>query len=106
MLVIATGSMAGAIDAGDAIVFEQAETLTEPLNVGDIIIFNKNNVQWVHRIIDIKSVNGEIRYTTKGDANLQEDEGYITDSDIKGICKFRIPFMGYPTLWLNQAFSK
>ena len=106
LLVIATGSMTGTIDRGDAIVFEQTEHHSEPFKVGDIVIFNKNNMQWVHRIIDIKNVNGETRYTTKGDANKQEDEGYITDSNIIGVCKFRILNIGYPTVWLNEAFSK
>lgn len=106
ILVIATGSMTGTIDKGDAIVFEQTEHHGEPIKVGDIVIFVKNNKQWVHRIIDIKNVNGTTRYTTKGDANKQEDEGYITDSDIIGVCKFRIPNIGYPTVWINEAFSK
>jgi len=106
LMVIATGSMTGSINVGDAIVFEQYESVTEPLNVGEIVMFDKDGLPTVHRIIAIKNVNGEIRYTTKGDANKQEDEGYITDSDVKGVCKFRIPFMGYPTLWLSQAISK
>ena len=51
-------------------------------------------------------VNGEKRYTTKGDANDDIDDGYITNEDIVGISKFRIAYIGYPSVWLHDMFSK
>jgi signal peptidase len=69
-------------------------------------IFKKDNVQVVHRVVDIKKINNEIRYTTKGDANQKNDDGYITNQDITGICKFRIAYIGYPTIWIRDMFSK
>jgi len=105
ILVIGSESMTGTINKGDAIVFEQYKD-DVIINEGDVVIFDTKVRQLVHRVIAIKNVNGETRYTTKGDANMLEDEGYITDSDITGICKFRIPAVGYPTVWLNEAFSK
>ena len=44
--------------------------------------FEKNNMSIVHRVIDVKQVDGEYRYYTKGDANGQADEGYITNNEI------------------------
>lgn len=105
ILVIGSGSMTGAINKGDAIFFEQYEK-KEEIEVGQVIIFNKDNLQIVHRVVDVKKVNGEIRYTTKGDANQQNDDGYITDEDITGICKFRIAYIGYPSIWIRDIFSK
>lgn len=104
ILVIGSGSMTGAINKGDAIFFEQYNK-KEKIEVGQVIIFNQNDIKIVHRVVDVKKVNGETRYTTKGDANQENDEGYITDSDIFGICKFRIAYMGYPSIWIRDIFS-
>ena len=103
ILVIGSGSMTGAINKGDAIVFEQYDN-QEKIEEGQVIIFNKDNLQIVHRIVDVKKVNGELRYTTKGDANQQNDDGYITNNEINGICKFRIPYIGYQYIWLRDIF--
>lgn len=105
ILVIGSGSMTGEINKGDAVIYE-AYNPEEPLVEGQVIVFDKHQVKVVHRIIDVKVVNGEVRYTTKGDANQQADEGYITKEDISGVCKFRIGYIGYPTIWLNDIFSK
>jgi len=104
ILVIGSGSMTGAINKGDAIFFEQYDE-NEEIEIGQVIIFNKDNKKIVHRVVEIKNVNGETRYTTKGDANQENDDGYITDEDITGICKFRIAYIGYPTIWVRDIFS-
>lgn len=104
ILVIGSGSMAGAINKGDAILFKQFDTNDE-IKMNQIIIFNKNNMKIVHRVVDINKINGEIRYITKGDANQDNDDGYITNEDITGICEFRIAYIGYPSIWIRDIFS-
>lgn len=104
ILVIGSGSMTGTINKGDAIIFETYEK--QKISTGEVIIFEKDNTRLVHRVIDIKSVNGEYRYYTKGDANQQKDPGYITQNDIIGISKLRIMYIGYPTIWLRDIFTK
>jgi len=104
LLVIGSGSMTGTINMGDAIFFEKYQE-NEVIELGQIIIFNKENIHVVHRVIDIKTVNGETRYITKGDANEQIDEGYITTKDIYGTTKFRIPYIGYGTIWMRDILG-
>lgn len=104
ILVIGSGSMTGAINKGDAVLFEKHNE-QEEIEIGQVIIFNKDELQIVHRVVDIKKVNGETRYTTKGDANEKNDEGYITGEDIEGVCKFRIPYIGYPSIWVRDIFE-
>jgi signal peptidase I len=58
----------------------------------------------VHRVVDIKEVNGVIRYYTKGDANKQKDTGYVVKEDIVGVVKFKVKYIGYPTLALREMF--
>lgn len=104
VLVIGSGSMTGTINKGDAIIFE-AYTEKQKVEKGHVIIFEKDNYKIVHRVIDIRNVNGEIRYFTKGDANSRVDEGYVTAKQIKGITKFKIQYIGYPTIWVRDIFS-
>ena len=69
ILVIGSGSMTGAINKGDAVIYETYDG--GPIEVGTIIIFEKDNMQVVHRVVEIENVNGEYRYYTKGDSNQQ-----------------------------------
>ena len=58
----------------------------------------------VHRVVDIQVINGITRYITKGDANEDVDAGYVVDSEIVGLINHRLPFFGYPSLWLRNLF--
>lgn len=102
LLVIGTGSMNGVINIGDAVIYERYEE--QKINEQQIIIFKRDDIKVVHRVIDIKEVNGVVRYYTKGDANKKKDSGYVTKEDILGIVKFKINYIGYPSLALREIF--
>lgn len=105
ILVIGSGSMTGTINKGDAVVFESYKK--QEIEEGNIIIFlNNNDTQTIHRVVEIKNVNGEVRYFTKGDANDKVDDGYITKDKIIGVTNFKIKYIGYPTIWVRDLFSK
>ena len=104
IMVIASSSMADSINKGDAIVFEQYKK--QELQEEQIIIFYKENVRTVHRIVDIQTKNGQTIYYTKGDNNPQQDNGYITKNEIVGIVNFRVMYLGWGTIWINELFSK
>lgn len=104
IIVIGSGSMTGTINKGDATIFQQYHG--QALEEGTVIIFNDGNIQTVHRIVKAENVNGEFRYHTKGDANSQEDDDYRLKSDIIGISRLRVPYIGWPTLWLRDIFKK
>ena len=103
ILVIGSKSMTGTLNVGDAVVFEKYDGQYIPL--GQIIIFDYNGLQTIHRVIDIKNVNGVVRYYTKGDANKRRDDNYITQKDISGMVKLRVKYIGQPTLWVRRLFS-
>ena len=103
-LVIATGSMTGELNKGDVVIFESYEDQT--VIEGQVIVFEKNGNFVVHRVVDIKIINGITRYYTKGDANEDNDAGYITDADIVGLADKKIPFIGYPTIWMRSLFKR
>ena len=102
LLVIGSESMAGELNKGDAIIYEQYNN--QDIQEGQIIVFNKDNMQVIHRVVEIKNINGQKLYFTKGDANEDLDVGYIVDNDIIGVLKFKILYIGYPSLWMREIF--
>lgn len=103
IMVVGSSSMTGSINKGDAIFFEQYNG--QELEEGQIIVFYKDKIQTIHRIQDIQVLNGETIYYTKGDNNQQKDEEYRTENDIIGVVKFRLLYIGWPTIWIKQLFS-
>lgn len=95
--------MTGEINKGDAVIFEQYDG--QPLLNGQIVVFNKDNKKIIHRIIDIQTLKGEEVYYTKGDANQQKDQDYITADDVIGIVKLRVIKIGWPTIWLSEIIK-
>ena len=103
MIVIGTGSMEDELHRGDAVVYEAYEY--GDVQENDVIIFQKDEqTRIVHRVIAMESINGQKRYITKGDANALEDPGYVTDAQIVGVVRFKILYVGYPSLWLKDIF--
>lgn len=103
ILVIGSESMTGTLNKGDATIFVSYDK--QKIKVGDVIVFKKNKMQIIHRVVDIKQINGRRVYYTQGDANKKRDDNYITDDQIIGISKLRIKYIGYPTLWVKDIFS-
>ena len=103
-LVIATESMTGEINKGDVIIFERYED--QPIEEGRVIVFDKNDSMIVHRVVDIEIINGVARYYTKGDANDDNDAGFITEGDIVGVTDYKLPSIGYPVLWMRSLSNR
>ncbi len=104
IVVVGSDSMTGSINRGDAIIYERLKSVDE-LKVGEVIIFKYNGIRTIHRIIEIKAVNGEYRYITKGDANKEADNDYRLLTDVEGLVKMKIRSIGKPTLWLRSRFN-
>lgn len=102
ILVIGSRSMTGTINVGDAIIYERYEG--QNVSVGQIIVFDYNGIQTIHRVVDITNVNGVNRYYTKGDANKKLDDNFITEDNIKGLIRLKVKYIGHPTLWVRKLF--
>ena len=104
IVVIATESMTGEINKGDAVVYESVEHCDE-VKENDVIIFVKNDRRVVHRVVDINTIDGQKQYITKGDANEDVDAGFVTDEEIVGVVHFKVIYIGFPSLWLRDAIN-
>ena len=103
ILVIASESMTGEIDKGDAVLYERYDE--QIITEGDIIVFKVNNSLVVHRVVRVENINNVNRYYTQGDANDYVDQGYRTDSAVVGIAQFKIKYIGYPSIWVRDIFD-
>lgn len=102
-LVVATDSMTGEINKGDAIVYEEYED--QIVKEGQVIVFRKDDRLIVHRVEEIQRIDGRNRYFTKGDANEDRDAGYISDGQIEGVVLFKVSYIGYPSIWMRSLFK-
>ena len=50
--------------------------------------------------------NNEILYITKGDNNNMADKEKVKPSQINGVIRFKIPKLGYPSVWLSEFLNK
>ncbi|MCY4623941.1 MAG: signal peptidase I [Chloroflexi bacterium] len=79
-----TGSMEPALSCGDRYAVEDVGPESVPLAVGQIVVFqacfrdrSPGMTQFVHRIIDVRTVDGETEYRMKGDANKLPDSCWV-----------------------------
>ncbi len=101
-VAVASGSMHPVIEKGDVVIVERVDDDFGRVQVGDVIAFNYNGTIVVHRVINIIQDRSEYFFYTKGDANEGNDNFVVEMDMLKGIVKYRIPFIGYPTVWLNR----
>ena len=104
-LAIASGSMHPIFDRGSVVITEQVNDKYDnydKLKEGEIIAFKAEKNVVVHRLIRIVNVGDEVYYYTKGDANKEEDNYLIKKENIIGIVRFKIPYIGYPTVWFSE----
>ena len=96
VLVIATPSMSGAIETGDAIIIKKSAAY----EVGDVITYFPANESFsvTHRIVRIE---GD-KFYTKGDANPSEDPSPVFIEQIAGKVTKKIDKAGYFIEWLKS----
>lgn len=106
-LTIGSGSMSPAIEKGDVIILKGMKNEeARKIKNGDVLVYNHDNKIIVHRVIK-KSNNGEtISFKTKGDYNNAKDSWTVKQEDVIGIVKFRIRWVGMPTVALNELLNK
>lgn len=102
MIGIGSESMTGTINKGDAIIYRRYE---KNENIKDkVIVFRRNNVMIVHRVIKVYPLDGEAVYQTKGDNNESQDNWLVEDKDIIGVVEKRIPLIAWPSVLLGEIF--
>lgn len=110
--VIVTGSMEPVISVGDVVIVDNNINYDE-LEKGMIISFkvdinNDGIIDTVVHYLDeiLETQNGEKIYRTKPEISDQQDPWSLEDSDITGVYKFQIGFIGRLLLFAQSGLGK
>ncbi len=102
-LVIATGSMRPNINVGDVVIVDKtANRDPSHFKEGDVIAYKKENVIICHRIIKVINSGKNTLYETKGDNNDSSDQLLVLSDQVVGVVKYKMKYIGYPTVLLNN----
>lgn len=106
-VAVLSNSMSPVYVRGDAIIYKKLDNQQyEKLSEGTIIVYKLNNQIITHRIVDIVKENNSVKYRTKGDFNDSYDINLVEPSQIKGVYLFKIKYIGFPSVWLNEYFNQ
>ncbi len=104
--VVLTGSMLPLIREGDMVIIRKARQEADiyGLQVGDIINFDREDINITHRIIEIKKDDaGNLSFVTKGDNNTAKDWREVNPNEINGRIVYRVPYLGLPAFWIQSG---
>lgn len=92
--IVVSGSMEPNLYAGD-MVFVNSNVDFEDVQLGDVIIFQYEDMNIIHRVVDKAMIDGEKRLKTKGDNNKNAD-GYLAKKEnFSGVVAYVIPKIGF-----------
>lgn len=107
--VVLTGSMEPDIAPGDVVLIDKIsdENQLYELAVGDVINFDRDEINISHRIVDVlEDEQGNRSFQTKGDNNSSEDVQLVALGDVRGRIIYDVPKLGMPVLWFRGNNSK
>lgn len=70
----------------------------------DVIVYSNDNYKYpiIHRVVDIKSAEGQYAFRTKGDNNPLSDPADVAEGRVHGKAVFRVPLLG----WIKIMFTE
>ena len=101
-IAVASSSMAPKINKGDVVIIEKIDNNYDSLKKGQVIAFKYDGAVIVHRLVNIVRDGNEYYFYTKGDANNHDDKFYLKKNMIIGKVDHKIPYIGIPTVWVNE----
>jgi signal peptidase I len=101
--VILSNSMKPVYGRGAMVIVQK---VGDPMDVqvGDIVQYWRRDVKITHRVLAIDTTTdgtGKRTFITQGDNSPSKDPP-VNESQIIGIVRAQIPFIGYPTVWLTD----
>lgn len=100
--IVQSGSMEPSIDIGSIVIIRPADKYRE----GEVITFKEKKEEPVtHRIVGVQVIEGEVHFTTKGDANNTPDSQEVPKSEVIGKVLFDVPYLGYLIDFIKKPFG-
>jgi signal peptidase I len=100
--VIPTGSMMPVINPGDVVIV--AKTSGSQVKLGDIIEYRnpRENVNIVHRVIEVRGEGEQKIFVAKGDNNNAPDIDPVPQQNVIGKVVFNVPKLGWISLVIKN----
>ena len=95
-----TPSMYPVIVPGSLLIIEPEPP--QSIKLGEIIEFHApwaNGTLYAHKVVEIREVNGQIYFKTRGVNNPVDDPGMVPGNDLVGIVVYHVPYLGYPLIY-------
>lgn len=102
--IVQSGSMEPAIPIGALVILKPSDVY----QVGDVITFGEESASAVpttHRIIGIRKEGGAEFYTTKGDANEEDDAREVAAHNVVGKVYVSVPYAGFVLNFARQPLG-
>jgi signal peptidase len=103
-MAIGSDSMQPAIGTGDVVIIDKDFGDIKQVELGTVIAFYHDGQVVTHRLIKVKNSASGLIIQTKGDNNNDHDAWTVHESDLVGVVKYKIPLVGWPTVWLDRTF--
>jgi signal peptidase len=100
--LVSGNSMNPVLYPGDVVITHRVAP--EQIQLGDVIRFRKDNIDVVHRVIDIRQESAGIVFTTRGDNNNTGDDP-IPAELYEGKVILTLPKIGWISIFLRQALG-
>lgn len=103
-VVIVSNSMKPVFSRGSVVVVQK---IRDPMDVkvGDIVQYKRKDRMITHRVVAIDAAadgSGKRVFIIKGDNNPSQDP-LVEQSQLVGIVRSQVPYIGYPTVWLQET---
>lgn len=107
-VALLSNSMKPYIKRGDIVLVKKIkQEKIKDICVGDIIEYSIENKVIIHRVVNIIEGSGEQRtFITKGDSNDAPDANPVEESQVLGVAKNYIPYIGYPSVIFSEKILK
>lgn len=105
-IAIASNSMYPTFEKGSVAIIKKIDASDyDKLEIGDIIAYDYDGRIIAHRIAKITKVDEDFYFYTKGDANDDIDNYPVREEMVRGTIDVYIPFIGYPTVLINELLN-
>lgn len=101
-LTVMGGSMGGALPTGSVAVTRTIDF--RDVHVGDVIAFQRTgaSIPVVHRVVEIREVDGVRAAITRGDANAQDDPETLALEGRGDRVVYHVPWAGYALVFVRS----
>jgi signal peptidase len=102
--MVISGSMRPNLDVGDVVII--AKVSADIIKPGDIIQFGEaEGVTTVHRVVEVREIEGKRVFITQGDANRAPDPDPVLTDNVVGKMILNIPKVGWAAIAVKGFFT-